>query len=223
MEVSMYPVNLVLEHKPVLVLGGGPIALQKVKGLLEAKGDVTVIAPALCTELLHLSSLKQLTWLPKEYIPGDERGFFLLVCATDDQKVNERAAHRAMKKNMLVNVVDQPRLSNWTAPSVIRQGDLLVTISTNGKSPALSRYLRQQWEKQLTPEYAQWLDALAEVRTCAQYALTTAKLRQAFWRTALSQDLMDLALSGHIAVAQKILLEKLDLFLKDNGEKHGSK
>ncbi len=218
----MYPVNILLDHKPVLVLGGGTVALQKVKSLLAAQAAVTLIAPTLCPELMHLSALKQLEWLPKEYTPGDEKGYFLLICATDDQDVNERAAHRAQKRRMLVNVVDKPQLSNWTSPSVIRQGDLVVTISTNGKSPALSRYLRQQWEKQLTPEYAKWLDALAEVRTCAQYALTSPELRQAYWRTALSQKLMDLALSGHIDTAQKILLEKLDLFIKDKGERHES-
>lgn len=219
----MYPVNILLDHKPVLVLGGGNVALQKVKGLLAAQAAVTIISPILCPELMHLSALKQLEWLPKEYTPGDEKGYFLLICATDNLLVNERAAFRAQKKRMLVNVVDKPQLSNWTAPSVIRQGDLLVTISTNGKSPALSRYLRQQWEKQLTSEYAEWLDALAEVRTCAQYTLTTAELRQAFWRTALSQEIMDLALSGHIETAQKILLEKLDLFIKDHGEQHEGK
>ena len=214
----MYPINLVLDDKPCLVLGGGAVALQKVHGLLAANGAVTVIAPTLCPELMKLSALKQLTWLPKAYVPGDEKGFFLLICATDDPNLNETAAHRAQAKGLLVNVVDKPAQSTWTSPSVIRQGDLQVTISTNGKSPALARYLRQHWEKELTPEYGTWLDALAEVRQASQYALKTPKLRQEFWRTALTEDIMEEALAGQFELAQRQLLEKLDIFLKEKGE-----
>lgn len=216
----MYPVNLLLDNKPCLVLGGGAVALQKIRGLLAAGSDVTVLSPALCPALSRLWALKKFNWLPKTYTPGDEKGVFLLICATDDPLINETAAYSAQKHGILVNVVDQPAQSNWTSPSVIRKGDLQVTISTNGKSPAFARWLRQRWEKELTPAYAQWLDALAEVRTCTKYALTTPALRQEFWREALSDEIMDEALSGNSKEAQKQLLEKLDAFLKEKGESH---
>lgn len=216
----MYPVNLLLDDKPCLVLGGGKVALQKVRGLLAAKAAVTVLSPILCPALSRLWALKQLQWLPKTYTLGDEKGYFLLLCATDDSLINETAAASALKHGLLVNVVDRPEQSNWTSPSVIRQGDLQVTISTNGQSPAFARWLRKRWQKELTPVYKEWLKALAEVRLCTKYALKTAQLRQEFWRQALTDELMAEALSGNIESAQKHLLDKLDVFLREKRESH---
>lgn len=211
----MYPINLFLDDKPCLVIGGGTVAAGKIKGLLAAHGNVTVIAPHFCRAVLSYGTHAQVTLKERPYEKGDEEGYFLVLCCSDDSAVNERAAKEALSRKQLVNVCDCPSQSNWATPSVIRRGDLLLTISTNGKSPALSRKIRQRLEKEFPSEYGEQLNGLGELRNEAMSRLTTPQERQTFWRGALTNQIMEYIETHRIQEALHLLHEELDVFFKE--------
>lgn len=124
----MYPINLVLTGQPCLVLGGGSVAERKVRRLLDEGAIVTVIAPSLTPPLQALAESHQLSWEARTYQPGDEAAFFLIICATDDETVNQTVSAAAKTQGKLLNVCDVPDLCNFTLPSIVRQGDLQLTI-----------------------------------------------------------------------------------------------
>ena len=188
----MYPVNLILDDKPVVVLGGGHVALRKIEGLLEANAKVTVVSPELVDGIAKLVENKKIAWKKKCYEKSDLKGFELIVCAVGNEAVNRIVYADAHDLRILINVVDRFELCDFALPAKIRRGNLLVTFSTNGKSPALSRYLRRTMEKEFDDTYAIWLDRLNVLRGEAIAALPTADDREIFWRSALSDDVMEL-------------------------------
>lgn len=188
----MYPVNLILDDKPVIVLGGGHVALRKIEGLLEAKAKVTVVSPEIVEGIKKLVENKEIAWIKKCYEKSDLKGFELIVCAVGNEEVNKVVYADAHELRILINVVDRFELCDFALPAKIRRGNLLVTFSTNGKSPALSRYLRRTMEKEFDDTYAIWLDRLNVLRGEAIAALPTADDREIFWRSALSDDVMAL-------------------------------
>lgn len=188
----MYPINLILDNKPCVVLGGGHVALRKVKGLLDAKAKVTVISPEIVAELAKLAEEKRIIWQKKCYEQGDLDGFTLAICAIGNEKINAEVQREAKQKKVILNVVDRLEFCDFALPAKIRRGDLLVTFSTNGKSPALAKYLRCKMEREFDETYAKWLDRLVQLRKEAIETLPTSDDREIFWRSALSDDVMEL-------------------------------
>jgi len=208
----MYPVNLIITNQPCLVVGGGTVAFRKVCSLLDAGAVVTVIAPDLSPKLAELQAAHRICWLQKSYEAGDAAGFFLLICATTDPHINELAAAEGRSGQILVNVVDQPEKCNFTVPSVVHRGDLQFTISTNGKAPALSRWLRLHLEEEFDDSYGQWLDRLAAIRQDVKEALPDIRCRQEFWRTALSDQVMTLVHEGNLKEAEALMRHAISRF-----------
>ncbi len=190
--VKMYPVNLILDDKPCIVLGGGHVALRKVEGLLEANAKITIVSPELVDGLKKLVDENKIIWKQKCYEKSDLSGFELIVCAVGNEEVNRQVYADAHELRIIINVVDRFELCDFALPAKIRRGNLLVTFSTNGKSPALSRYLRTKMEKEFDDTYAIWLERLNTLRNEAIKKLPTADDREIFWRSALSDEVMDL-------------------------------
>ena len=214
----MYPINLDLTGQACLVLGGGSVAERKVRRLLDEGAVVTVIAPALTPALQILAEEHQLSWQRRTYQPGDETTFFLIICATDDEAVSQAVSVAAKAQGKLLNVCDVPDLCNFTLPSIVRQGDLQLTISTNGKAPAFSRWLRKHLEQHFDERYGRWMAELAAIRKEGQALLATSRARQAFWRQALTDDVMDLVENNEIDAASSLLRKRLAAWERKNHE-----
>lgn len=214
----MYPINLDLTGQACLVLGGGSVAERKVRRLLDEGAVVTVIAPALTPALQILAEEHQLSWQRRTYQPGDETTFFLINCATDDEAVSQAVSAAAKAQGKLLNVCDVPDLCNFTLPSIVRQGDLQLTISTNGKAPAFSRWLRKHLEQHFDERYGRWMAELAAIRKEGQALLATSRARQAFWRQALTDDVMDLVENNEIDAASSLLRKRLAAWERKNHE-----
>src|SRR4030042_230398 len=146
---SYYPIFLDLKGKRCIVVGGGSVAERKVEMLLEHETSVTVISPELSPKLQHLADQGAIKTITRNYQKGDLKGAFLVIAATDDPSVNAAVAGQARKQRALVNVVDDPRASDFIVPSMVRRGDITIAISTAGKSPALARKLRSLLEATL--------------------------------------------------------------------------
>jgi precorrin-2 dehydrogenase/sirohydrochlorin ferrochelatase len=194
-----YPVNLVLDGRRCLVVGGGKIALRKVEGLLACGGRVTVVAPRVEADLRALdATIEERPWRP-----DDLDGMWLAIAATDDPAVNGAVFAEGQRRGIWVNGADDPANCSFTLPSVVRRGDLQVTVSTGGRSPALATWLRRRLEGEIGPEYAVLLDLLATERDGLKAAgVSTEGLD---WRSALDSDMLDLIRTGDLAHARERL------------------
>ena len=162
--MSFYPVYLNLQDKPVLVVGAGEIAVQKITALLDAGAQVHVVAPEADPTMEHLAREKKIDLSRRGYRPSDMDGVRLVIAATDDTTLQPQIAEEARRRGLWVNVVDVPSLCDFIAPAIVRRGDVQIAVSTGGAAPALSKYLRQKLEAWLGPEYEQFAALVKHLR-----------------------------------------------------------
>ncbi|NCZ70033.1 MAG: bifunctional precorrin-2 dehydrogenase/sirohydrochlorin ferrochelatase [Acidimicrobiia bacterium] len=158
--VNQFPVNLNLAGKPVLVVGAGRIALRKTEQLLACDANVTVLAPTVHEgfESLPVNVVR------REYASNDVAGFRLVITATANRDVDQLIHDEAEALGIWVNSADDPDRCTFTLPATVRRGELLITISTAGASPALSSYLRARLGEIISPDFARVVDDLAQRR-----------------------------------------------------------
>jgi len=159
-----YPVNLDIKNRHCLVVGGGRVGLRKVKTMIECGAYVTVVSPRVEGELQTLSEKRGIIIRHRPYQSTDLDNMFLVIGATDDEDLNCRISEDAEKANMLCNIADRPRVCNFILPAIIRRGDLVVTVSTSGKSPAFAKKLKKDLENEFGEEYADFLHLMGAVR-----------------------------------------------------------
>ena len=156
-----FPVNFDVRDRKAVVVGGGKVALRKVRLLRKCGAKVTVISPECIGTLKRMKGVKV---VGRRYRTGDLHGAFLAISATDMEAVNQRVCRDATRKGIPVNVVDCPRLCTFTVPASISHGHLLMTISTGGGSPAFARRLKAGVEKLISPALIKHLDLMHEIR-----------------------------------------------------------
>lgn len=161
---SFYPILVDLQSKKALVLGGGKVAQRKIETLLEYGASVQVIARELTAELEQLRIGKKIEFLGGEFSDAFLEGAFLVIAATDDASLNRRVSQAAQQRGLLVNAVDQPADCNFIVPSVLSRGDLLIAVSTSGKSPAFARRVRLELERHFGEEYGFFLNLMGNLR-----------------------------------------------------------
>lgn len=162
--MAFYPICLDLEAKRCVVVGGGRVAERKVQGLLSCAALVSVISPELTAELKVQYAGGRIEWFAREYQQGDLAHAFLVIAATDDEETQKLVYEEATANNLLLNVADVPQRCNFILPATARQGDLAISVSTAGKSPALARKIRMELEKRYGPEYRVLVDILGAIR-----------------------------------------------------------
>lgn len=162
--MSFYPVFVELEGKRVVVVGSGNVAFRKVTALLECGAVIHLAGRALTPELLEMVEQKEIYFLGNEFEDEFLNGAFMAIAATDDKDVNHHVSTCAREKGVLVNAVDQPPDCDFIVPSIIRRGDLLIAISTSGKSPAMARRIRKGLETQFGQEYEAFLAMMGRLR-----------------------------------------------------------
>jgi siroheme synthase-like protein len=199
-EHPLYPVNLVVDGRPCLVVGGGRVAAGKVRGLLEAGARVTVVAPDIDPAIAALDGV---AIERRTYRQGDVAGYRFAVAATGDPSVNQAVYDDGEEAGVWVNAADDPARCSAILPARIRQGRLTVTISTGGHSPAVASWLRERLAEELGPEYDQLIGLLGEARKEVQaQGLGTEELD---WRRALDSGILDLVRAGRLDAAKERL------------------
>lgn len=146
-----YPIHINLQNRNCLVVGGGTVAERKVVSMLISGAHVTVISPEATELIAFLSDIGQILWHNRHLIEGDTQDYFLVCAATDDTSINTSVFMEAHEKNniRLVNVVDVIPQCTFAAASVVTDGNIAISISTSGKSPATSRRIREYLESML--------------------------------------------------------------------------
>lgn len=162
--MAYYPIFLEMKGRPVIVIGGGEVGLEKVRGLLAAEARVTVVSPQLHPELEALKAAGAIEHIARDWREGDIDGFELVMIATDDRSVNGAIAAEAKRKRIWVNAADDPPNCDFILPSVVRKGSVTLAASTGGSSPAMARRLREELEVYLDLEIPELNDLLGEVR-----------------------------------------------------------
>ena len=159
-----YPICLDIRNRSCLVVGGGSVGTRKVKTLLDCGARVTVVSPDISEALVELARHEQVKLMQRTYHAGDLKGMFLVVGATDDEQLNRQISRDAEKLNVLCNIADRPEICNFILPSIVHRGDLTISISTSGKSPAMAKRLRKELEMQFGEEYAVFFRLMGAIR-----------------------------------------------------------
>jgi len=199
--MKFYPVNLNLENKKCFVVGGGKVALRKILTLLECGANVEVIAPKVCEEILHLADkiiLRREKYSSEKICDG-----VILIAATDDFELNKKILADGRKKNFLVNGVDGN--GDFNVPSKIERGDFLLTISTGGKSPAFSKFVRENLEQEFDKNFGEGLKIISRYRQEVKNFLPNHEDRKNFWRGILNQEFWQLLKTGNLEKAESII------------------
>jgi precorrin-2 dehydrogenase/sirohydrochlorin ferrochelatase len=153
-----------LEGRRCLVVGGGKVAEQKIRGLMEAGARVRVIAPKATAAILRLARSKKLKWQARKFELKDISQILLVVAATSSSDVHEVIWRASRRAKVLCNVVDDPMRCDFFYPAVMRRGHLQVAVSTGGRGPALAQQIRKRLETQFGTEYAEWVAHLGRKR-----------------------------------------------------------
>ena len=160
-----YPMFVDLEGRRCLVVGGGPVATEKVEKLLLPGAVVRLVTPELTPGLEELVASGDVAELRRRpYEPEDLEGCFLVIAATNLDAINRMVWQDAEAMNLLCNVVDVPPLCNFIVPSIVRRGELALAISTGGASPVVAKHIRRELEEAYGPEWEALVDLLRDVR-----------------------------------------------------------
>jgi siroheme synthase-like protein len=183
-ESGYYPVFLDVAGRRCVVVGGGEVAVRKVGALLDHGARVAVISPELCEGLRLLADEGRVEAVRRSFKRGDLNDAFLAVAATSDEGTNEEVADEARSLGLLVNVADVPGLSTFIVPSCLRRGNVIIAVSTGGKSPALAKRIRRELESVVGEEYGDLCALVETVRSEMKGRNVAAEA----WQRALDLD-----------------------------------
>jgi siroheme synthase-like protein len=201
--LSGYPVNLLVAGRRCVVVGAGRIAARKIDALLAAGADVHVVAPELGPDVRDWHAAGRLHADVRPFRPADLDGAWLATAATPDPAVNQAVYEAGEARRVFVNAADDPDHCSFTLMSVVRQGDLVVTIGTGGRSPALATYLKDHVASEMGPEWSVLLDLLSEAREDLRATGTSTETVD--WRGAIDSGMLELIRRGRLDQAKELL------------------
>ena len=211
--MNFYPINLNVENKKCVVIGGGKVALRKIFGLLDVGAKVEVIAPKVCAEIEKLFAEGKINLIQEKYSAEKISDGIILIAATNDFELNEKILQDGREKNFLVNAVEGE--SDFFVPSKIQRGDFLLTISSGGNSPAFSKFVRENLEREFDSNFGEGLKIISRYRQEVKKTLQNHEDRKNFWREVLTPKVWELLKNGE--------LEKLEEKIKNALASFGNK
>lgn len=187
--MSYFPIYMNIKNEDkVLLIGGGKVALQKLKVLIDNQINIHLVA-----EQVDLSIYEYLSGYEnsetavemelaeyREELLSDDYSF--VIAATNDRELNSRIAAASKERNIPVNVVDDPELSTFIFPSIIKRGDLVIGISSSGKAPAVTQYYKERFAQQLPDNIEEILESVGEYRDQIKNDVRDHKKRAAMIR-----------------------------------------
>jgi len=207
MNDTYYPILIKLDGRLCLVVGGGKVAGRKASSLIKAGAAVRIVSPEISGEVKTLAEAGKVEWVKDKFSPRHLDGAFLAIASTDNEQVNHVVCDEAMARDILVNVVDKPDLCTFIVPSVTRRGDLIITFSTSGKSPAVSKMLRKKMEIEFGEEWAVFLNIMGEARSRAMNSVDDKKQREKIFNRLAGSDMLERIKRGDIEGARSLVEE----------------
>ena len=194
--MALLAINLDVQDRLCLVIGGGSVAVRKVKTLLEAGARVLVVSPILAPALRQLAQAKKIEWKARAWKNCDLDRAWLVVAATADAEVNRQVHREARRRRLWLNAVDDPEHCSALFPSVLTRGGIQLAVSTSGLSPALARKIRESLESDWSEQAGACLDWIAGFREKVKREISDPRLRFAFWDRALTPQAVRLIQKG---------------------------
>jgi precorrin-2 dehydrogenase / sirohydrochlorin ferrochelatase len=205
-ENRYYPIFIDLREKLAVVVGGGMVAARKVESLVKAGARVKVIAPSVVDEI---AKTVDVSIDLREYEEDDLEGAFLVIAATDSEKINRAVSEEAFQRRIFCNVVDRPELCSFIVPSIVDRGPIKIAISTGGFSPTLSRRLRMLIGKNIGDEYVSLAAILGIIRPLVRSQPGTPDDHKRIFELLIDSELIDAIRSGDRRLAEDILFQAL--------------
>lgn len=204
------PIFLDLKGKPVLLVGGGAIALRKARLLCRAGALVEVVAPDVDQALEDLVGEHDGCVVIGNFKPQDIEDKALVVAATDNEKINAEVSALCHARHVPVNVVDNPALCSFIMPSIVDRSPLMIAISSGGQSPVLARLLRSAIESMIPAAYGKLAEFVGRFREAVKDKLDDERVRRHFWENVLEGPVGELVLAGKQPAAEAMLQNQLN-------------
>ncbi len=198
-----------LKNAPVLVIGGGEVALRKIRLLTDAGAVPRVVTHEALDELAALVARHGGELHLRDYREEDLNGVRLAVAATDDEPLNARISREAQARGIPVNVVDAPELCSVIFPAIVDRSPLMVAVSSGGDAPVLARLIRARIETWIPAAYGQLAGLAKKFRSRVKAALPDVQQRRVFWEEAFQGQIAESLFAGKPAEAERLLEEKL--------------
>ncbi len=203
------PLFFDLKNHPVLLVGGGQVALRKARLLTRAGALVYVVARDICDELAALVNHQQDRLFYGEYGPALLDNKKLVIAATNDELLNQQVHRDAVAINLPVNVVDNPALCTFIVPAIVDRSPIVVGISSGGQSPVLARLTRSKLESILPQRYANLGRLASRFRDKVKARFKDVNQRRKFWEDTLEGTVAERIFAGQDELAAKLLEQKL--------------
>ncbi len=209
--LKYYPISLDIANKNCLVVGGGSVGARKAITLARCRAIVKVVSPFFSDEFvkktdiyckietpfdkfekdeLNFKNSGKIISIKKPYDSNDLNSTFLVIGATDNMDVNRQIAYDAKQRDVLCNIADFPEGSSFVLPSIVQRGDLVITISTSGNSPALAKKLRKELELQFGQEYADFIVLMGKIRKWLLAQNLSSQTDAEIFRQLINSDLL---------------------------------
>ena len=207
--MKYYPVNLDIRNRKCLVVGGGAVGTRKVMTLLDCGAKVTVVSTDVAEKLQELSDNDIIKLKKRPFQISDLDEMFLVMGATDNQEINREIHSEAERLGVLCNIADRPEDCNFILPAIVNRDDLIIAISTSGKSPAFAKKIRKDLERVFGTEYAEFLKLMGEIRNKLLSEDHEPEAHKHLFEKLIQRNLVKMIKDRDIAAVNSLLFEIL--------------
>jgi precorrin-2 dehydrogenase/sirohydrochlorin ferrochelatase len=207
--MKYYPIFLDVKQRRCLVVGGGAVGVRKAMTLLDCGASVTVVGSRIDSKLIELAESESITIEERLFKFSDLKDKFLVIGATDDQELNRQIHAESERLGILCNIADRPEACNFILPSIVKKGDLVIAISTSGKSPAFAKKLRKDFEMQLGDEYEAFLELMGAIRKKLLAENHKPEAHKPLFEQLISRGLVEMIKDGSKEDIQRLLFDVL--------------
>ena len=207
--MEFLPLFLNIREQHCVIVGGGEVALRKAILLIKAKANLSLVSPLFISQLQDLYEEGRCKLLQEEFVAEQLEGASIVIAATNNKNTNARVAKAADKKNIPVNVVDQPELCSFIMPSIVDRSPVVVAISSSGRSPVLTRKIKELNETLISNREGQLAELLGAFREKIRNKYSDFIERVKFWESLLESEVTELVYSGNEGAAIQLIEDKL--------------
>lgn len=207
---AVYPMALKVARFRCVVVGGGAVGERKARGLVQAGAVPTVVGLEATRALERLARTGKVELIKVPYAPKLLAGARLVFAATDDSELNQEVAADARRVGAFVDVTDDPDGSDFHSLGYARRGDFMIAVGTGGRSPAFTRSLRKQLEKELLPDLENHLRRFEAWRAEVERRVPTPRDRTYVWRKLERANLLAILMKDGPTAAESLFKRILD-------------
>ena len=203
------PVFLATDKNKILLVGAGNVAMAKLSLIAEFSDNITIVAKKINHSVRELAKLRSFELIEANFDKSQLKDKKIVIAATNKEEVNQEIAKQAKQLGVLVNAVDNPKISNFIFGSVVKRGDVTMAISSNGISPVLTRYIKQKIENMFPARFSELTNFIAKYKEKVKKILTSFQARRIFWQEIFEGKVIEEIYVGNNDKAEKLLLNLL--------------